>query len=212
MQTAASFHFERDVAAGAGEIGACLLDPTLLARSVPGAALAAADGNSITGRIRIKQTALPSVYALQAELGRAAAEQPGGTAVAVDGVAKEQRTGRRIKFRMRVALSPSGPGRSCCHITAELPAGDNTTQVLLDRLMPQFVHRLEDVARELEEISAGESGPPTSPEPERCRVAARIPALWVTVGAAAAVASVTAAAVLLAWRELRRRRGAAFPS
>lgn len=209
-----TFHFERDVAAGAGEVSACLLDPTLLARCVPGASLAAADGSSVTGRIRIKRAALPSVFALQAELARAEADaigQPGEAAVAVDGVAEEQRTGRRSEFRMRVALTPSGPGRSWCRITAELPAGEHA-QVLLDRLMPQFVRRLEDVVRELEEISAGEGRPPTTEEPERRPVAARIPARWVNVGVAGAVAGVTVAAVLLAWHELRRRRGAAFPS
>lgn len=213
MEPAVSFHFERDVAVGTGEILACLLDPTLLARSVPGAALTAADGRSVTGRIRIKQAAVPVVYALQADLSRAETDpgdQLGEAAVAVDGVAEEQRTGRRFEFHMRLVLTPSGPGRSRCRITTGLPAGDNT-QVVLDRLMPQFVRRLEDVARELEENSR-EASPPNSQGPERRPGAARIPERWMNIGAAGAVAGVTAAAVLLTWRELRRRRGVAFLS
>jgi carbon monoxide dehydrogenase subunit G len=210
-QPAVTFHFERAIEASAAEIGDCLLDPTLLARSVPGAFLAAANGNSVTGRIRIKQAALPSVYALQAELNRAKADQPEETAVAIEGVAEEQRTGRRIEFRMRAIMNSSGPGRSYCRVTAELPAGDDT-QILLDRLMPQFVRRLEDVARERREIAASEDSRSDAQEPARRPVLERFPLPWAKVEVAGAVASATAVAVIVAWGHLRRRRRRASPS
>jgi carbon monoxide dehydrogenase subunit G len=214
MAPTVAFHFERDVAASASDVAACLLDPTLLARCVPGASLTAADGNSVTGRIRIKQAAVPSVYRVQAELDRAE-DSPGDqleeTVIAAGGVAEEQRTGRSFEFRIRVGLTPTGPGRSRFRIIAELPAGDDT-QALLDRLSPQFIRRLEDVALERPEFVAAEGRLAAAQEPAQSAPETPARERWVKAGVAGAVSGVTAAAVLLAWSALRRWRSRAFPS
>ena len=202
-----SFNFEYDVAAGAAEIEPCLLDPELLAGCVPGSALIAVDDGSITGRMRIKQASVPSVYTVRTKLARAEGD-PGdqlGRPVLLSGVAEEQRTGRSFRFRMRVALAPSGPGRTRCGITAELPAGDDT-QALLERLLPQFVRRLEDVALAPPESPAAVDDPPTVQEPPQRPGPARLPRLRTDARVTGAAAGVTAVAVLLVWSRLRRRR------
>ena len=211
-EPATSFNFEYDVAAAADEIEACLLDPELLASCVPGFALIAVDDGSITGRIRIKQAPVPSVYTLRTEMARAQG-RPAGPAersVLLAGVAEKQRTGRSFRFRTCVALAHSGPDRTRCGITLELPAGDDT-QALLERLLPQFVRRLEDVALALPESPVAADGPPTVQAPTQRAGTARLPRVRTDAWATAAAAGVTAVAMLLGWSQLRRRRcGATF--
>lgn len=210
MEPTMTFHLEHDVAAGAGEVEAGLLDPELLARCVPGASLTAVSDGSVTGRIRIKQAPVPSVYVLRTELGRVQGDQPGATVLVAAGVAEEQRTSRSFQFRIRVALTPSGSGRTWCRITAELPAGDNT-RALLERLMPQFVRRLEDVTLKLPEMSAAGSKTPALQELAQSPAVARGPGRWANARVIGAMAGVTAAAVFLVWSRLRYRRRGAIP-
>lgn len=132
-----------------------LVDPGTVARCVPGAVAEAVDGATLRGWIRIKATAVPVRYNLEARL---TGDDDG---VELVGHVSDRTGGPPGPIRVRVSTTELGPGRTRCRLTvvrggaAGAVVIDERVAVVVERLFRQFLAAVEE---------AGDRDP--GPEPD----------------------------------------------